>query len=97
MIRSELIEKVAAAEEISVKGAEAALTLVFESVAKVLAQDARVEIRGWGTLHVIVYDEYVGRNPKNGRPITVAPKKLPLFRLGRELKTRVDGKRSKSE
>jgi integration host factor subunit beta len=32
----------------------------------------------------------VGRNPKSGEPIEVPPKKLPFFKVGRELKAMVD-------
>ncbi|HBH86005.1 MAG TPA: integration host factor subunit beta, partial [Syntrophaceae bacterium] len=38
------------------------------------------------------YMAYTGRNPKTGKNIRVAPKKLPFFKVGKELKARVDGK-----
>jgi integration host factor subunit beta len=38
----------------------------------------------------IRYDSYTGRNPKTGERVTVAPKKLPFFKCGKELKERVD-------
>ena len=36
------------------------------------------------------YGSYVGRNPKTGDSIKVPPKKLPFFKVGKELKERVD-------
>ena len=44
-----------------------------------------------GSFTVREYKAYSGRNPKNGKKITVKPKKLPFFKVGRELKKMVDG------
>jgi integration host factor subunit beta len=33
-----------------------------------------------------------GRNPKSGRPVAVAAKRVPFFKVGKELKLRVDAK-----
>ena len=46
----------------------------------------RVEIRGFGSFKVKGYKGYTGRNPKSGEVVTVAPKRLPFFRPGKELK-----------
>lgn len=68
------------------------MNAVFESTAKTLAEDGRIEIRGFGTFKMKEYEEYIGRKPKTGELITVASKKLPVFRVGRELKERVNSK-----
>jgi integration host factor subunit beta len=39
------------------------------------------------------YTAYTGRNPKTGKNITVSPKKLPFFKVGKELKAKVDAKK----
>jgi len=39
------------------------------------------------------YDAYTGRNPKTGGTIQVAPKRLPFFKVGKELKERVNAGR----
>ena len=36
------------------------------------------------------YDAYKGRNPKTGKKIEVKAKRLPFFKVGRELKKTVD-------
>jgi len=90
MTKSELIEKLAAAEGIILKAAELAVNVTFESMAKVLAQDGRVEIRSFGSFKVKEYEGYSGRNPKSGELIEVKPKKLPFFKVGKELRDRVD-------
>lgn len=60
-----------------------------------LVNGDRIEIRGFGSWFVKDYKSYVGRNPKTGTSVTVPPKKLPFFKVGKELKKKVDdGKKS---
>jgi integration host factor subunit beta len=55
-----------------------------------LAKGDRVEIRGFGSFKVKSYNSYQGRNPKTGEIIKVREKKLPYFKVGKEMKERVD-------
>jgi len=55
-----------------------------------LKKNGRIEIRGFGSFVVREYGAYTGRNPKTGRNIKVEPKRLPFFKVGKELKERVD-------
>jgi integration host factor subunit beta len=55
-----------------------------------LANGERVEIRGLCSIFVKEYRAYTGRNPKTGEQVKIAPKKLPFFKPGKELKERVD-------
>ena len=92
MTKSELIEKLATTEGITLKAAETAVSVTFESMTLVMTRGDRVEIRGFGAFKVKDYEEYNGRNPKTGEMIKVEAKKLPFFKVGKELKERVDGK-----
>jgi integration host factor subunit beta len=56
-----------------------------------MVKNERIEIRGLGSFVIKEYDTYVGRNPKTGEPISVRPKKLPFFKVGKELKEMVIG------
>lgn len=67
-----------------------AVNLFFSSIKESLVGGDRVEIRGFGSFTVKNYDGYTGRNPKTGASVTVPPKKLPVFRPGRELRKQVD-------
>jgi integration host factor subunit beta len=60
-------------------------------MADALAQGDRVEIRGLCSFFVKNYGGYTGRNPKTGELVKIAPKKLPFFKAGKDLKDRVDG------
>ena len=64
--------------------------LFFESMSEALAKGDRVEIRGLCSFYNKEYESYKGRNPKTGERVQVAPKKLPFFKCGKELKERVD-------
>ena len=90
MTRRELIAAVAAAEGISIKEAELAVRTVFGSVEQAMTKEQRVEIRGFGSFKVKSYRSYKGRNPKTGEIIKVKDKKLPFFKVGKELKERVN-------
>jgi integration host factor subunit beta len=91
MNKSELVEQLAAQKDISNKRAEEIVNLVFASMTEALAEGDRIEIRGLGSFVIKDYESYTGRNPKTGEPITVQPKKLPFFKVGKELKERVLG------
>jgi integration host factor subunit beta len=90
MNKSQLIEALAKKENLALKKAEEVVNTVFGDVEKALTRGERVEIRGLGSFKVKHYDGYQGRNPKTGEVINVAPKKLPFFKVGKELKERVD-------
>jgi integration host factor subunit beta len=66
------------------------VNVVFDSMADSLAKGDRVEIRGFGSFKVKSYNSYQGRNPKTGEIIQVREKKLPYFKVGKEMKERVD-------
>jgi integration host factor subunit beta len=91
MNKSELIEQLAVRKDISNKRAEEIVNLIFNSMTEAMVEGERIEIRGLGSFVIKNYDTYTGRNPKTGEQITVSPKKLPFFKVGKELKERVLG------
>ena len=90
MNKSQLIERIAKEEGITIKNAANVVNVVFDSMADSLAKGDRVEIRGFGSFKVKNYNSYQGRNPKTGEIIQVREKKLPYFKVGKEMKERVD-------
>ncbi len=75
---------------LSKKEAATVIDLFFGNIATALAGGERVEIRGLCSFYVKKYDSYKGRNPKTGESVQVAPKNLPFFKCGKELKERAD-------
>jgi integration host factor subunit beta len=93
MNKSGLIEALSRKENLTEKMAIDVVNLVFKGFTNELTENGRIEIRGFGSFVVRKYEAYTGRNPKTGKNIKVFPKKLPFFKVGKELKERVDGKR----
>jgi integration host factor subunit beta len=90
MIRSELIKYVSEKVGVTHEVAELAVNTIFSSMTEALVRNESIEIRGFGSFKVRHYQGRKGRNPKTGQLIDVAPKKRPFFKVGKELKERVD-------
>ncbi len=90
MNKSELVEKLAERAKITKKRAEQVVNLVFEQMTEALKRGERIEIRGFGSFTSKSYEAYTGRNPRTGETIHVPAKRLPFFKVGKELKERVD-------
>jgi integration host factor subunit beta len=86
MNKSELITALAESRDIHIDEASAVVNLFIDSIKNALIEGDRVEIRGFGSFKVKGYKGYTGRNPKSGEVVNVAPKRLPFFRPGKELK-----------
>jgi integration host factor subunit beta len=93
MNKSELVEALANESGITYKKAEEIVNLIFDSMAETLSKGGRIEIRGFGSFVVKDYRSYMGRNPKTGEVISVSPKRLPFFKVGKELRERVNRRR----
>jgi integration host factor subunit beta len=90
MNKSELVAALAKKENLTKQRAAEVVDTIFESMTEALLTGERIEIRGFGSFVVRDYGSYTGRNPKTGESISVAPKKLPFFKVGKELKKLVD-------
>ena len=66
--------------------------LIFDGFKDALVKGDRIEIRGFGSFVMREYKTYTGRNPKTGSEIEVKPKKLPYFKVGKELRGRMNNK-----
>jgi integration host factor subunit beta len=91
MNKIDLIQALKDSSNLSRSEAETVINLFFDQMAEALAQRERVEIRGLCSFFVKKYKGYTGRNPKTGEKVKIKPKKLPFFKVGKELKDRVDG------
>ena len=89
MNKSELIELLSMKRGMSLKKSEDIINTIFDSMASAMLSGDRIEIRGFGSFVINEYKSYTGRNPKTGESIDVKPKKLPFFKVGKELKERV--------
>ena len=95
MTKRDLIEELARLHpRYSRRDAEVMVNAVFDSVGDALRRGDRVEIRGFGSFMVRRRQAREGRNPKSGRQIKVSAKRVPFFKVGKELRIRVDENRA---
>jgi len=88
--KSELIERVADSSKLTKGRAELVVTTIFDAMVDALRRGDGIEIRGFGSFTVRQYKSYEGRNPRTGDAVHVAPKRLPFFKVGKELRARVN-------
>ncbi len=90
MTKSELIEKLASDfPHIQLKDVETAVKEILEQMAGSLANNERIEIRGFGSFSLHFRAPRVGRNPKTGDKVELDGKYVPHFKPGKELRDRV--------
>jgi integration host factor subunit beta len=90
MNKAELITKVSEKANVTQKVAKVIVDTLFDGMKESLEKGERIEIRGFGSFVVRNYGGYKGRNPKTGEIVEVPPKKLPFFKVGKELKEMVN-------
>lgn len=91
MTRSELIQKLADKnQQLTKSDVEASVTVILDSIAMALTRGDRVEIRGFGVFGLNYRPPRLGRNPKTGEKVAVPEKYAPHFKVGRELRERVN-------
>ena len=90
MNKSDLIDALAAKENLTEQQATDTINRIFAGFTDTLKTGGRIEIRGLGSFSVRAYKAYAGRNPKTGGIVDVGQKKLPFFKVGKELKEMVN-------
>ena len=55
-----------------------------------ISRGEKIEIRGFGRFTVRQYRAYDGRNPRTGAIVPVKPKRLAFFKVGKEMRERVN-------
>jgi integration host factor subunit beta len=90
LTKSDLVEMLAERLRLPRGRAEELVNCVFESMERALRSGERIEIRGFGSFEIREYKAYEGRNPRTGQTVAVKPKRLPFFKVGKELKERIN-------
>ncbi len=90
MNKSELKETLAKELNISLQAASSIIKTILDSMTDALVNSDNIEIRGFGSFSIRHYDSYTGRNPKTGEKTVVKAKKLPFFKVGKDLKEAID-------
>jgi integration host factor subunit beta len=90
MTKADLIAVIEKQANLPHHQAEKIVNICFDSMIQALFDNERIEIRGFGSFANRNYKAYEGRNPKTGKVVKVSPKKVPFFKVGKELKEMVD-------
>lgn len=90
MTKSVLIELLAARANIPKVESEKIVNSFFEAMVDALKSGDSIEIRGFGSFRIREYKPYTGRNPKTNQSVSVPEKRLPFFRVGKELKEMIN-------
>jgi integration host factor subunit beta len=91
MNKSQLIKALKESQNLSKAEATKCVDLFFSAMTDALAKGDRVEIRGQCSFQIKEYGPYTGHNPRTGKEVVVKGKRLPFFKVGTELRRRVDG------
>jgi len=90
MSKYNLIKKLSEKMKIQQRAAKVIIDNIFDAMKESLERGERIEIRGFGSFVMRQYGGYKGRNPKTDEIVDVPPKKLPYFKVGKELKNLVN-------
>ena len=91
MIRSELVQLLVRDNPgLSAREVEKIVGLFFDEIVKRLAEDGRVELRGFGAFSTRARDARTGRNPRTGETVDVDAKRVPYFKPGKEMRARLN-------
>ena len=94
MTKADLIDVVAEQLKLPRGRAELLVGHLFDCIMDALKKGEGIEIRGFGSFSIREYREYEGRNPRTGEAVHVRPKRLAFFKVGKELRERVNASRA---
>jgi DNA-binding protein HU-beta len=92
MTKAEIVTKVAEKINVSKAAAAKALAVVTDCIAQAIKKGDKVTLIGFGTFSVANRKARKGRNPRTGKEIKIAAKKVPKFSAGAALKAAATGK-----
>lgn len=90
MTKSDLINRLSQKGNVPSARAESIVDAIFGAIETTLRHGQRIEIRGFGSFELRQYGAYSGRNPRTGSKVAVRPKRLPFFKVGKDLKERIN-------
>ena len=97
MTKADLISVVAKRLDITQVQAGIIVEAALRSIVSALQGGQEVEIRGFGSFRFRNRAPRKGRNPKTGERVDVPPKKIPYFKMGKELKSLLNAERPAEE
>jgi DNA-binding protein HU-beta len=90
--KTDLVEKIVKATKLTKKDSDKALTAIIGAISGALAKGEKVQLVGFGSFEVRKRAARKGRNPQTGKEISIAARKVPVFKAGKALKDAVGKK-----
>lgn len=92
MTKADIVAKLAEEIKLTKSIAAKALSIVVGSIEQAVKKGEKLTLTGFGTFSVAERKARKGRNPKTGKEIKIAAKKVPKFTAGKALKEAANGK-----
>lgn len=91
MIKSELVQRISEYNpHLYQRDVENIVNAILDEITQALSNGDRVELRGFGAFSVKTRDARVGRNPRTGESVEVDEKAVPVFKTGKEMRSRLN-------
>ncbi len=91
MNKSTLVDFVAErVKSLSHKEIDVIIDALFNKMTQALSTGKRIEIRGFGSFELRTRKSRQGRNPKTGQTVFVETRRVPFFKVGKELRERIN-------
>jgi integration host factor subunit beta len=91
MTKSDLVKQLSEkVTTLTKKDCELIVDTVFQNMRDALHRGEKIEIRGFGSFTVRVRRAKEGRNPKTGEKVSIPEKRIPFFKVGKELRDLVN-------
>jgi integration host factor subunit alpha len=94
MTKADLVERIFEKIGLSKKEAQEIIEILFDTMRQTFIEGESVKISGFGTFNVRQKTARRGRNPKTGDKVEIKPKRSPYFKVGKELKEKINGSSS---
>jgi nucleoid DNA-binding protein len=86
MTKADIVDEIAEKTGLTKKDVADTVDEFLGAVCKALSAGKHIEIRGFGTFKVKDRKSRVARNPRTGDPVNVPARKVPVFKVSKELK-----------
>ncbi|MFO7675973.1 MAG: HU family DNA-binding protein [bacterium] len=87
--KADLVEKITAQVQPNITKRDVAriVQMMVDEICTTLRDGNRIEIRGFGVLSTKLRKPKVARNPKTKEPVNIPPRRVPVFKASRLLKS----------
>ena len=89
MTKANIVDLIADSTGFTAKDAKIIVEYFIDEIKNCLKGGDHLEIRGFGTFKVKDRKARMARNPRTGEPVPVPDRKVPVFKVSRELKDMV--------